>query len=186
MSDNLKRYCAIKKALESLRPTELKGNQARHLDTLAMLVAGVIGAKKCYLPDIAQKVPLQAKPTSTVRRMERFLDNDAIDTKKYYLPFAVQNLLDALLGRSQRHPFRGRQRSRGRFSDNGLRGGRRHIARQRRRQRITGKQQSFGADRLQMPGGEIKKSGAQARRIRPCFRGRIVPIDSAMMWLDVV
>lgn len=87
MSDNRTRYCAIKNALESLRPTELKGNQARHLDTLAMLIAGVIGAKKCYLPGIAEKVPTQTKPISTVRRMERFLDNDAIDTKKYYLPY---------------------------------------------------------------------------------------------------
>ena len=29
---------AIQKALKSLRPTELKGNQARHLDTLAMII----------------------------------------------------------------------------------------------------------------------------------------------------
>ena len=64
MSDSRTRYCAIQKALKSLRPTELKGNQARHLDTLAMLITGVIGAKKCYLPDIAQKVPTQAKPSA--------------------------------------------------------------------------------------------------------------------------
>ena len=95
MSDNRTRYCAIQKALKSLRPTELKGNQARHLDTLAMIIAGVIGAKKCYLPDIAQKIPTQAKPLSTVRRMERFLDNEAIDSKKYYLPYVdslIRNL----------------------------------------------------------------------------------------------
>ena len=77
MSDNHRRYCAIKNALKSLRTTELKGNhQARHLDMLAMLITGVIETKKCELLGIAEKVPLQAKPISIVRRMERFLDND--------------------------------------------------------------------------------------------------------------
>ena len=95
MSDNRTRYCAIQKALKSLRPTELKGNQARHLDTLTLLIAGIIGAKKCNLPDIAQKAPTEAKPQSTLRRIERFLDNDAVDSKKYYLPYVetlIQNL----------------------------------------------------------------------------------------------
>lgn len=87
MSDNLKRYCAIKKALISLRPTEPKGNQARHLNTLAMLIAGVIGSQKCNLPAVAKKVPSDAKPQSRVRRIERFLSNDAIDSKTYYLPY---------------------------------------------------------------------------------------------------
>ncbi|WP_309721560.1 IS4 family transposase [Armatimonas sp.] len=95
MSDNLKRYCAIKKALISLRPTEPKGNQARHINTLAMIVAGVIGSQKCHLPAIAKKVPSDAKPQNRVRKMERFMDNDAIDCKKYYLPYAdtlIRNL----------------------------------------------------------------------------------------------
>lgn len=95
MSDNLKRYCAIKKALISLRPTEPKGNQARHLNTLAMLIAGVIGSQKCHLPAIAKKVPSDAKPQSRIRKMERFLNNDAVDSKKNYLPY-VDTLLKNL------------------------------------------------------------------------------------------
>jgi hypothetical protein len=35
MSDSLKRYFAIQKAMKSLRPTEPTGNVARHLNTLA-------------------------------------------------------------------------------------------------------------------------------------------------------
>lgn len=95
MTDNLRRYCAIKKSLISLRPTEPKGNQARHINTLAMLISGVIGSKKCHLPAVASKIPTDAKPQSIVRRMERFLNNDAIDTKTYYLPYVkllIQNL----------------------------------------------------------------------------------------------
>ncbi len=95
MSDNLRRYFAIQKALKSLRPTEPKGNVARHLNTLAMLIAGLIGSQKCHLPAIAKKVPTAGKPQSRVRRIERFLANEAIDTKTYYLPY-VETLLASL------------------------------------------------------------------------------------------
>ena len=95
MSDNLKRYCAIQKALKSLRPTEPKGNVARHLNTLAMLISAIIGSQKCHLPAIARKVPTGSKPQSRIRRRERFLANDAIDTTLYYLPY-VQALLHSL------------------------------------------------------------------------------------------
>lgn len=95
MSDNLKRYCAIKKALISLRPTKLTGNQARHLNTLTMLITGVIGSKKCHLPAVASKVPSDAKPQSRIRRIERFLANDTIDSKTYYLPY-VERVLSNL------------------------------------------------------------------------------------------
>ena len=95
MSDNLRRYFAIQKALKSLRPTEPKGNLARHLNTLAMLIAGIIGSQKTHLPAIARKVPTQSKVQSRVRRMERFLANDAIDNRTYYLPY-VEALLHSL------------------------------------------------------------------------------------------
>ena len=89
MNDNLRRYFDIQKALKSLRPTEPKGNVARHLNTLAMLIAGIVGSQKCNLPDIASKVPNGSKPQSRVRRIERFLNNKSIDAKTYYLPYAV-------------------------------------------------------------------------------------------------
>jgi len=62
MSDNLTRYFAIQKALKSLRPTEPTGNAARHLNTLAMFIAGIIGSQKCHLPAVAKKVPVGGKP----------------------------------------------------------------------------------------------------------------------------
>ncbi|MES1228300.1 MAG: transposase [Armatimonadota bacterium] len=95
MSDNLRRYFAIQKALKSLRQTEPKGNVARHLNTLAMLIAGIVGSQKCHLPAIARKVPADSKPQSRIRKMERFLANKAIDSTTYYLPY-VQTLLDSL------------------------------------------------------------------------------------------
>ena len=95
MTDNLRRYYAVKKSLKSRRATEPKGNEARHINTLAMIVAGVIGSQKCHLPAIAKKIPTDAKPQSITRKMERFLDNDAITSKKYYLPY-VDGFLNAL------------------------------------------------------------------------------------------
>jgi hypothetical protein len=95
MTDNLRRYFAIQTALKSLRPTEPKGNVARHLNTLAMLISGIIGSQKCHLPAIARKVPTTSKPQSRIRRLERFLANDAIDSTTYYLPY-VRTLLASL------------------------------------------------------------------------------------------
>jgi hypothetical protein len=95
MTDNLRRYFAIQAALKSLRPTEPTGHVARHLNTLAMLIAGIVGSGKCHLPAIAKKVPTGGKPQSRIRRMERFIANDAIDTQTYYLPY-VKLLLDSL------------------------------------------------------------------------------------------
>jgi len=95
MSDNLRRYFAIQKALKSLYPTQPKGNLARHLNTLAMLIAGIIGSQKCHLPAIARKVPTEGKPQSRIRRLERFVANPKIDSTLYYLPY-VQALLASL------------------------------------------------------------------------------------------
>jgi hypothetical protein len=95
MTDNLRRYFAIQKALKSLRPTEPKGNVARHLNTLALLIAGIIGSQKCHLPAVARKVPNGSKPQSRVRRLERFLANERVDVQTYYLPY-VEALLKGL------------------------------------------------------------------------------------------
>lgn len=95
MSDNLRRYCAIQTALKQLRPTQPKGHVARHLNTLAMLIAGILGRQKCHLPAIARKVPTTSKPQSRIRRRERFLANEAVDSLTYYQPY-VRALLHSL------------------------------------------------------------------------------------------
>ena len=69
MSHNLKPYFAIKNALKQMRTTKPTGNVARHLDTLAMRVSGIVGGQKCHLPAIARKTPGKDKPQSRVRKM---------------------------------------------------------------------------------------------------------------------
>lgn len=87
MSDNHKRNRAIKGALKQLYPTEPTGNLARHLNTLAMLLGGIVGSQRVNLPAIANKAPNDTKRESRVKRFERWIDNERIDLELYYLPF---------------------------------------------------------------------------------------------------
>jgi len=97
MSDNLRRYHAIRDALKQLYPTEPKGRLARHLNTIAMLVSGVVGSQRVNLPAVAGKVPTGTQRESRVQRFERWLDNAGIDLEVYFLPF-VGALLAGLAG----------------------------------------------------------------------------------------
>jgi hypothetical protein len=98
MSDNRRRYRTIRKGLKELYPSEPKGNQARHLNTLAGLVSGIVGSKSAHLPKIAGKVPDQTKKESRVKRFSRWVNNKRIEYEAYYLPY-VEALLASLAHR---------------------------------------------------------------------------------------
>ena len=86
MSDNLRRYRAIRHALAQCYPTPSPGNFARHLNTLAALISGIVGSKSTQLPHIATKVPDGAKPESRVKRFARWCDNAHSLEEVYFLP----------------------------------------------------------------------------------------------------
>src|SRR5256885_2424587 len=88
MSDNLRRYRAIRQALKQWYPGEPSGRLAQHLTSLAVFISGIVGSKSSQLPSIATKVPERAKPDSRVKRLSRWLDNDAILEEVYFLPYA--------------------------------------------------------------------------------------------------
>src|SRR6266702_6492297 len=88
MSDNLRRYRAIRHALVQCYPTSSRGNFARHLNTLAALISGIVGSKSTQLPHIATKVPDGTKPESRVKRFARWCDNAHILEDVYFLPYA--------------------------------------------------------------------------------------------------
>jgi hypothetical protein len=88
MSDNRRRYHAVKSALEQLCPTEPRGNFARHLHTLAALISGIVGSKSTHLPAIAAKVPDGVKKESRVKRFSRWVNHEQVDIETYFLPFA--------------------------------------------------------------------------------------------------
>jgi hypothetical protein len=88
MSDNLRRYRAIRNALIQAYSTSPTGNFARHLQTLAAIMSGIVGGKSTQLPHIATKVPDGSKPESRVKRFARWLDNDRILEEMYFVPYA--------------------------------------------------------------------------------------------------
>lgn len=88
MSDNLRRYRAIRKALTQWYPEEPKGNRARHLTTLAALIRGMVAGKSTPLPKVASQVPDGTKPESRVKRFTRWVGNERISEEVYVLPYA--------------------------------------------------------------------------------------------------
>jgi len=88
MSDNLRRYRAIRDALRQGYPGQPTGTVARHLTTLAALISGIVGSKNTQLPSVATKIPDGAKPESRVKRLTRWLDNARILEEVYFLPYA--------------------------------------------------------------------------------------------------
>jgi Transposase DDE domain len=88
MSDNLRRYRAIRDALTQCYPGQPSGTVARHLSTLAALISGIVGSKSTQLPHIAAKVPNGTKPESRVKRFARWCDNAHVLEEVYFLPYA--------------------------------------------------------------------------------------------------
>src|SRR5262245_10876596 len=88
MSDNLRRYHAIRDALTQGYPGHTTGTVARHLTTLAALLSGIVGSKSTQLPSIATKVPDGVQAESRVKRFTRWMRNDQITTEVYFVPYA--------------------------------------------------------------------------------------------------
>ena len=88
MSDNLRRYRAIRRALIQGYTDAPQGNMVRHLTTLAALISGIVGSHSTQLPKMATQVPNGTKPESRVKRFARWVDNDAITTEVYFSPYA--------------------------------------------------------------------------------------------------
>ena len=88
MSDNLRRYRAIREALTQCYPGQLSSTVVRHVITLAALISGIVGSKSTQLPHVAAHVPNGTKPESRVKRFARWVDNVHILEELYFLPYA--------------------------------------------------------------------------------------------------
>ena len=88
MSDNLRRYRAIRDALLQGYPGQSTGMVPRHLTTLAALISGIVGSQSAQLPKVATHVPDGAKPESRVKRFARWVDNAYITAERYCVPYA--------------------------------------------------------------------------------------------------
>ncbi len=93
MSDNQRRYREVRKQRNQLYPTEPQGNLARHLNTLAGIIRGIVGSRRTNFPDVANRVPDGTKRDSRVKRFTRWVKNDDITFETYFMPFAQAVLM---------------------------------------------------------------------------------------------
>jgi hypothetical protein len=70
--------------LRQLRPTE----RITRVRAFAALMSGIMQSRAVHLSHIALKIPGMAKELSTVRRLERLLDNRALCVREWYAPIA--------------------------------------------------------------------------------------------------
>jgi hypothetical protein len=70
--------------LVQLRPKE----RITRIRNLAWLVIGIYQSRSVHLSAIAQEIPSQAKLLSVVQRLERFLNNPALQVRSWYEPMA--------------------------------------------------------------------------------------------------
>jgi hypothetical protein len=90
-----RRYREIYNALRKLYPGEPTGNLARHLNTLAYLISGMVGARHVNLRRVAGQVPDSTKKESRIKRFARWLSNEQIETDVYFIPF-IEDLLTSV------------------------------------------------------------------------------------------
>lgn len=95
MSDSRRVYRAIRQAMKQLYPTEPQGNVARHLNTLAGMVSGIVLGRSCQLPILAAKAPDDSLAESRSKRFSRWLQNETVTPEMYFLPF-IELLLTGL------------------------------------------------------------------------------------------
>ena len=99
MSDNLRRYRAIKNALLQLHPGVRSGRIEQSLCVLAMFINGIVASKSTHTRAVAKKAPSKAKVTSREKQLSRWYQNEGVTYKKYMLPF-VSALLQGLTSQS--------------------------------------------------------------------------------------
>jgi hypothetical protein len=78
--------------LKKLYPGEPQGNLARHLNTLAAMISGIVGSKSTNLPAMAEKAPDKTKKESREKKFYRWLKNEHVEAEIHFLPFASELL----------------------------------------------------------------------------------------------
>lgn len=88
MSDNVRRFNAVRCRLIKDYPGTPSKRRTRHLSTLAGLVAGIVAAGSTHLSKVAQKAPDQTKNASRAKRFSRFINNKRITIEAFFIPYA--------------------------------------------------------------------------------------------------
>lgn len=90
MRDTYRRYSAIQQGLLQFFQPHPTGHQARHLNTLVVLICGLCGGQRAHLSTIADHAPADgADQESVITRFRRWLKHDAYPLNGWFLPVAA-------------------------------------------------------------------------------------------------
>src|SRR4051794_36498 len=82
-------YRIIKRTLANVLHTRRDNHQEQHVNTLAALICGIVGAQQVQFAQIAEHVPIRGRKTeSLIGRFRRWVKHDTITLDDYWLPFA--------------------------------------------------------------------------------------------------
>jgi len=76
----------------------LPDNCRTRLENMLLLVVGMFQAGSVHLSKVARKLPIDAQKLSLTRRLRRFLDNEAVDVRSWYHPWASHLIESASSG----------------------------------------------------------------------------------------
>jgi hypothetical protein len=82
-------YRTIKRTLAQVLHTRRDSHQEQHLNTLALLICGIVGAQQVQFAHVADHIPIRGRKTeSLIGRFRRFVKHEAITPEALWLPFA--------------------------------------------------------------------------------------------------
>jgi hypothetical protein len=89
MHINFQTYRSIKRALAQVLHTRPDSHQEQHLNTLALLICGIVGAQHVQFALIADHAPIRhRKNESLITRFRRWVKHEHVTAEALWLPFA--------------------------------------------------------------------------------------------------
>jgi len=89
MHINFQTYRTIKRSLAQVLHIRASSHQEQHLNTLTLLICGIVGAQQVQLDKLASHAPIRSrKNESLITRFRRFLKHKHITAEALWLPFA--------------------------------------------------------------------------------------------------
>jgi hypothetical protein len=89
MHINFQTYRTIKRALAQTLHTRAHSHQEQHLNTLTLLICGIVGAQHVQFDKLASHAPIRGrKNESLITRYRRFVKHKHITADALWLPFA--------------------------------------------------------------------------------------------------
>jgi len=97
MHINFHTYRTIKRSLAQVLHTRASSHAEQHLNTLSLLICGIVGAQHTQLDKLASHAPIRGrKNESLITRFRRFVKHKQISPDAIWLPFA-RPLLNGLV-----------------------------------------------------------------------------------------